>query len=61
MLELDILLLSFFDNHYTALSLEQQKRFVELLAFSDQELYGWLIGQNQPDAFFQTIVKEIRG
>jgi len=49
MLELDIMLLSFFDKVYETLPLEHQKNFVELLTFPDQTLYSWLIGQSQPD------------
>ncbi len=61
MLELDILLLSFFDKVYEALPLEQKKDFVELLTFPDQTLYSWLIGQEQPEVLaLQKIIQSIR-
>jgi len=61
MLELDLLLLSFFDQAYATLSVEQQEAFVALLVFPDQELYEYLIGKLQPEApEFQAIVQRIR-
>jgi antitoxin CptB len=48
MLELDMLLLPFFDRVYESLDIEQKKVFIDLLAFSDQELYGYLIGLEIP-------------
>lgn len=60
MLELDLLLLDFFDHSYHLLSAEEQKDFIALLAFSDQQLYGWLIGRDEPLSTLSTIVKKIR-
>lgn len=61
MLELDIMLLSFFDKVYERLALERKKDFVELLTFSDQTLYSWLIGQEQPEILaLQEMVRSIR-
>ena len=61
MLELDIMLLSFFDKVYETLSVEQKISFVELLTFPDQVLYSWLIGQTQPEtAPLQALVQIIR-
>ena len=61
MLELDILLLPFFDNAYEILPLEQQRDFMALLAFPDQTLYSWLIGQAQPETIaLQTLIQLIR-
>ncbi len=48
MLELDILLLSYFDKKYEHLPIVQQKAFVALLSHSDQQLYAWLIGTETP-------------
>ena len=43
MLELDIILENFFDNYYLQLDAADQKRFIALLACTDQELWGWLM------------------
>jgi antitoxin CptB len=62
MLELDIILLSFFDKHFSTLSSIQQNLFVELLALEDQELYEWLTGRTLPtDPALQALVQKIRG
>lgn len=45
MLELDLLLLSFLDNHYDNLPDTLKLHFVELLEQSDTDLYQWLIIQ----------------
>ncbi len=60
MLELDILLLAFFDKDYKSLAQEEKKIFIALLSFPDQELYGWLIGKIEPPFSFQAMVKQIR-
>jgi antitoxin CptB len=61
MLELDMLLLPFFDNYYEKLSVEQKKTFIDLLAFPDQELYAMLIGREIPDSFaLQSMVERLR-
>ncbi len=61
MLELDILLLSYFDKFYTSLSTPQQQIFIDFLNFSDSELYGWLIGREAPkEAHYQALVKTLR-
>lgn len=43
MLELDLLLGPFFDNHYLSLSEEEQYQFKNLLTVDDPSLYAWLI------------------
>ncbi len=61
MLELDIILLSFFDERYKTLSVPQQKAFVQLLEFPDQELYQWVIGRSEPsDPMLQSIIEFMR-
>lgn len=61
MLELDMLLLPFFDIVYESLGLEQKKAFIDLLAFPDQELYGYLIARQKPDSLaLQSMVQHIR-
>lgn len=61
MLELDMLLLPFFDIVYESLGLEQKKAFIDLLAYPDQELYGFLIVRQKPDSpALQSMVQRIR-
>ena len=48
MLELDVLLMNFLNQAYDELSLEDQNLFVQLLEYSDQELFSWLIGHSNP-------------
>ena len=50
MLELDIVLNRFLNEHYLSLSTEQQMQFRVLLTYSDTELYDWLIKRQWPDA-----------
>lgn len=49
MLELDLLLTKFFDQHYTNLSEKEKKLFQQLLEYGDQKLFSWLLGCEQPD------------
>lgn len=49
MLELDIFLLNFFDNHYQNLSEEDKSLFSDLLACNDQDLFVWLTGRENPE------------
>lgn len=44
MLELDVILQSFFDQTWASLSIEDQQNFEQLLTYPDPVLYGWLIG-----------------
>jgi len=48
MLELDLLLGRFLDQHFQDLAAEEQALFQELLAFTDQELFAWLLGGQAP-------------
>lgn len=48
MLELDLLLLPFFDNYFNQLTGQQQQDFERLLSFQDPELYSWFIGSESP-------------
>ena len=49
MLELDLILLPFFDQKYDQLSILEQKAFIRLLEFSDPELYTCLLTEERPD------------
>ncbi|HXH55487.1 MAG TPA: succinate dehydrogenase assembly factor 2 [Gammaproteobacteria bacterium] len=61
MLELDMLLLPFFDTIYETLAVEQKKAFIDLLAFPDQEIYAFLIARQIPDSLtLKSIVQSIR-
>ena len=47
MLELDILLNSYLDRHYSAMSAEQNAVFGEVLDYPDQVLFDLLLGNMQ--------------
>lgn len=49
MLELDYLLLNFFDRYYETLPANQKTLFSNLLDSSDVVLYQWLINRNAPE------------
>lgn len=60
MLELDLLLLPFVENQYSNLTLDEQQTFEELLTYTDQELYHWLIGHEPaPDATLQKMLHKV--
>ena len=62
MLELDMLLLPFFDTVYDTLGVEQKQAFIDLLAFPDQEIVRFLMGRQIPDSLaLQSIVQQICG
>lgn len=52
MLELDLILLEFFDNKFLRLSAELQSDFIQLLSYPDPVLFAWLMG-NSPAADFE--------
>jgi len=61
MLELDILLISFFDQAYDTLTLSEQEAFIHLLEAPDPDLYQWLMGQDAPkDPALKAIIQCIR-
>jgi len=61
MLELDLLLIPFFDDCFSQLTPAQQKTFVELLDCPDPDLMAWLSGQaTADDPDFQKIIHLIR-
>lgn len=60
MLELDLVLGPFMDEHYNALSARERQQFEELMRCEDQELFGWFLGREKPDdANHAEIVKTI--
>lgn len=48
MLELDMILLPFFDQAFNKLSESDQALFESLLDEEDTDLFVWLLGQEQP-------------
>lgn len=61
MLELDLLLLPFFETNYLNLTVQQQADFVSLLEYPDPEIYAWLMGYAQPvDLKLQTLIQLIK-
>ena len=61
MLELDLILLPFFEQYFNELESIDQANFIELLSCTDQELYHWLLGQALPlDSHLRSIVEKIR-
>ena len=47
MLELDVILIPFLDQHFTNLDETYQSAFVELLKQDDPDLYTWIMGFGQ--------------
>ena len=47
MLELDLLLIPFVENHFNKLSEPNKKLFIELLTYEDPELFAWLMGHEE--------------
>lgn len=60
MLELDYLLLNFFDQCYGSLSIDQKALFSALLDATDVALYQWLTHKAVPDhPEFETLIHQI--
>ncbi len=49
MLELDILLANFFDQHYDTLSAAEELLFEQILEQEDVVLYAWFMGAEHPE------------
>jgi antitoxin CptB len=47
MLELDLLLMAFFDKHFDSLNDEQRLAFEQLLNEDDPDLFAWLMGHQE--------------
>lgn len=61
MLELDSLLVPFFDNHFDELNDEQKRVLETLLTFQDPDLFTWFIGSESPEEpELQAIIKLIK-
>ena len=61
MLELDLVLSPFLENHYDHISREEQELFEELLEEQDQDMFNWFIHRHEPeDQKIKCIVDLIR-
>ncbi len=49
MLELDVLLVPFLQEAYTALSKDDQDRYRQLLECEDQDMFGWFMQRSEPE------------
>jgi len=49
MLELDLVLVPFFEACYANLSPADQQRYQQLLSCEDQDLFSWFLGRVQPE------------
>ena len=59
-LELDLILNSFLENHYSQLSLQQKSVFERFLEEDDPVLQQWLMGQASPeDKAFSAMIEYI--
>jgi antitoxin CptB len=61
MLELDLILVPFAEQHFESLDEMDQDRYVKLLASEDQDLLAWLLEHAEPaDPDIRIIVQQIR-
>ncbi|SDT93401.1 FAD assembly factor SdhE [Halopseudomonas salegens] len=49
MLELDVLLVPFLQEAYSALAKEDQARYRQLLECEDQDMFGWFMQRSEPE------------
>ena len=59
MLELDILLSRFVEEHYDLLSEDEKLRFDVLLECEDQDLYNWLVKKQTPQSASIEVITKI--
>ena len=59
LLELDLLFVRFLEQRYSALDVEQQGAFQQLLEQPDQTLLAWLQGQQEPPSDLKTIIDKV--
>lgn len=61
MLELDLLLQAFLEQHYPLLERNQQEQFAKLLTLPDQQLFDCLLGGMEPsEKEFTDVIDRIR-
>ncbi|GLQ73763.1 succinate dehydrogenase assembly factor 2 family protein [Vibrio sp. vnigr-6D03] len=49
MLELDVVIMPFFEEQFESLSEQEQKDFVSLLECDDPDLFTWIMGHGRSD------------
>ena len=59
LLELDLLFVRFLEQHYSALTVEEQGNFQRLLEQPDQTLLAWLQGQQEPPLDLKSIIDKV--
>lgn len=61
MLELDNIIMPFYKEEFDHLSAQQKALFVELLGYTDPQLFSWFMNQSQaPTAELQALVQLIK-
>ena len=60
MLELDLLLIPYFDNCFAQLSPELQHSFIQLLDCADPDIYNWFLNAETPPIEFMSIIEQLR-
>ncbi|MCG7864781.1 MAG: succinate dehydrogenase assembly factor 2 [Candidatus Thiodiazotropha taylori] len=61
MLELDVLLEAFLEQHYSEMPPRMQRQFIQLLEFPDPIIHAWCVGGEKPDdEEFAELVASIR-
>ncbi len=61
MLELDVVLIPYLEEHFDSLNNEQQTVFTHLLAEADPDLYTWIMGYEKSDnESFNNMIQLIR-
>ncbi|PWK54464.1 succinate dehydrogenase assembly factor 2 [Pleionea mediterranea] len=61
MLELDVILIPFAEQHFEHLSDEDKQLFVELLEQADPDLFNWIMGYGMPvEAKWHSLIEHIR-
>ena len=58
--ELDLLLYTFIESHYSLLSVKEKAQFEKLLAYSDPELMAWLCAGEPGPTELQVLLDMIR-
>lgn len=60
MREMDILLLSYLENHYYLSSEQEKIYFAELLDENDPDIYAWITESSKSDIKYCKIIQTIR-
>lgn len=57
MLELDLILIPFSENHFEKLDADKKAEFIELLTHEDPTLFAWLMGHEEVSEAMKPIVE----